>query len=265
MAGHHGGGGGERAAHHRHPFIAQRFLADFVPLLVVGSAVGVVVVTAWVAPSTRRRRVTAGVTAVLVLGALAVNTGLAVLARHVYLLPTTTERRDFVATQYELHDSLAGGRPPGVVAVDALGPPAADGIVAIVGDCDGLFRSIGDEWVMLELRPGGAQRARVAGSTPGPVVSGAGWQVVLEHDGTTRRLVYVGPTRIEGPPISGSGPIEVDVSALSNTPTVTVAVDGERSLEAFLQPAGGPLVVAPGWTPRPGEATLCRSLQHRLG
>ena len=58
------------------------------------------------------------------------NASLAVLARYVYLLPTTGERRDFVAAQYELHDAVGGGRPPAVVEVEALGAPAADGTVA---------------------------------------------------------------------------------------------------------------------------------------
>ena len=42
-------------------------------------------------------------------------------------------------------------------------------------------------------------------------------------------------------------------------------VDGERSLDVFAQPTGGPLVVAPGWTEHPGEATLCSSLRADLG
>jgi hypothetical protein len=246
-------------------FIAQRYLADFVPALVVGACVGVPAIAAWTAADRRRRPAVVAVTGVLLAAALAVNAGLAVLARHVYLLPSTAERRAFVAAQYDVHDALGGGRPPAVVEVAALGAPAADGTVAIVGDCDGLFRSIGDEWVLLELRPGGAQRARVTGSTPGPVVAGDGWRVVLEVDGTTRRLVYEGPTRVEGAPLDDSGPIEVDVSTLPNVPTVIVHADGEPSLEAFLQPAGGALRTGAGWTPIDGDAPLCRTLQRRLG
>jgi hypothetical protein len=182
----------------------------------------------------------------------------------VYLLPTTAERRDFVAAQYELHDALGGGRPPAVVEVEALGAPAADGTVAILGDCDGLFRSDGTEWTMLELRPGGTRRVVVDGSSPGPIVSGDGWQIVLEQDGGERRLVYEGTDRLVSRPIGGTGPVSVDVRVLPEIATVQADVDGERSLDVFAQPTGGQLVVAPGWTARPGDAPLCATLRDRL-
>ena len=123
---------------------------------------------------------------------LTVNVGLAVLARYVYVLPTEAERRDFVAAQYAIQDRLGGGTPPDVVAVAALGPAAPDGTVAIVGDCDGLYRSDGDAWVLLEQRAGGSQRAVVRGAALGPVVSGDGWQLVLEPSGRGPALMYVG-------------------------------------------------------------------------
>ena len=102
------------------------------------------------------------VTAVLMVIALTVNVGLAVLARNVYILPTEAERRDFVSAQYSIQDRLGGGTPPDVVSVAALGPVAPDGTVAIVGDCDGLYRSDGHTWVLLGQRAGGSQRAIVA-------------------------------------------------------------------------------------------------------
>jgi hypothetical protein len=245
-------------------FIAQRYLADFVPILVVGACVGVPVVAAWAADLTTRRRVVTAATAVLLAVGLTVNAGLALLARYVYLLPTATERRDFVATQYEIQERVGGGRPPAVVEVAALGPPAADGVVAIVGDCDGLYRSDGSAWVLLEQRAGGSQRAVVRGDTPGPVVSGDGWQLVLEEGDGGRRLAYVGPVRVEGPPTAGNGPIVVDVSADSTIPTVVVRVDDRPYLVAFLRSAGGSVVAAPGWQSEPAEASLCASLERRL-
>ena len=246
-------------------FIAQRFLADFVPVLVVGAALGVPVVAVWAGASTRRRRATVAATAALLVVAFAVNAGLAVLARYVYLLPTPGERRDFVAAQYDLHGALGGGRPPSVVELDDLGAPAADGTVAILGDCDGLFRSDGTEWAPLELRPGGTRRVVVEGASPGPVVSGDGWQIVLEQAGAERRLVYEGTDRLVGRPIDGTGVVTVDVRMLPETATVQADVDGERSLDVFAQPTGGPLVVAPGWTARLGDAPLCETLRDDLG
>ena len=183
-------------------FIAQRYLADFVPVLVVGAAVGVPVVAAWVADSLARRRAAIVVMAGLVVIGLTVNAGLAVLARYVYVLPTEVERRDFVQGQYELQDRLGGGRPPDVIAVDTLGPPAPDGTVAIVGDCDGLFRSDGDAWVLLEQRGRGrngpsCEAPRSAPSSPATLAARAR----ADDRGTgadVRRCVAV-----EGLPIPG--------------------------------------------------------------
>ncbi len=248
-------------------FIAQRYLADFVPVLVVGSCIGVPVAAEWAAAPARgpgRRRALAVTTVVFLVVGATVNAGLAVLTRYVYLLPTTAERRDFVAAQYSLHERLGGGAPPDVEVVDALGAAGPDGRLAIVGDCDGLFRSDGDAWILIEQRAGGSQRVVVEGATPGPAVTGDGWHVELEDDGATRRIAYVGPTRIEGPPISGNAPVVVDVRADPTIPTVIVDVGGRRYLEAFLQPAGGPVAAAPGWTSQPEPAPLCESLQRQL-
>ena len=177
-------------------FIAQRYLADFVPGLVVGASVGVPVVVAWIGASARRARWSLAVGGTLLVIGLTVNAGLALLARNVYLLPTTEERREFVAAQYRLHGALGGGRPPSVVELDELGVPAADGTIAILGDCDGIYRSDGTEWVPLELRPGGSRRVVVEGDATGPVVSGDGWRIVLERD---RRCSAVG---VRGAPIA---------------------------------------------------------------
>jgi hypothetical protein len=245
-------------------FIAQRYLADFVPVLVVAAAVGVPVFAGWAAARVARRWVVGAVAAALVVAGFSVNAGLAVLARNIYLLPTTGERRDFVAAQYSIDDALGGGRPPGVIAVATLGAPASDGTVAIVGDCDGLYRSDGDAWVLLEQRAGGTQRVVVDGSAAGPVASGDGWQITLEADAGGRRLVYTGRARVEGRPISRRGPIEVDVRTDPTIPMVTADVDGQRALDAFLQPADGPVVAPAGWTSRPVAAPLCASLERRL-
>jgi hypothetical protein len=246
-------------------FIAQRYLADFVPGLVVGASVGVPVVAAWAVGSARRVRWSiVGAAALLLLG-LSVNAGLGLLARYVYLLPAGDERRGFVTAQYDLHDALGGGRPPDVVELTQLGAPRADGTVAVLGDCDGLYRSEGTEWVALELRPGGSRRVVVEGSAVGPVVSGDGWRILLERDGAGRRLVYEGTDRIEGRPLDATGAVTVDVRLLPETATVQADVDGARSLDVFAQPTGGPLEAASGWTERPGEAALCTSLRERLG
>ncbi len=247
-------------------FIANRYLADFVPALVVGAALGVPVVAAWAMASRRRLLWTVGGTAVLVTLALVVNAGLGVLARGLYLVPEQDDRRAFVALQYDVHDALGGSQPPDVSRVVALGPAGPDGELAIVGDCDALYRSDGERWSLLESRPGGALRAVVEGSRPGRVAGGDGWRIDLVDENGVRRFVYVGtgadgqPITIAGQPLAGNGTVRADIAADPAVPTVVVRVDGSLVLEAFLRRADGPLEVSDGWRSIAGEAELCAEL-----
>jgi hypothetical protein len=247
-------------------FIANRYLADFVPAMVLASAIGVPVVAAWAAHARTRALIVLTAGAALVAFALVVNAGLSVLARRLYLLPDVDERRGFVSLQYAVHDVLGGSRPPDVSRTDELGPAGADGAIAVLGDCDAVYRSDGERWMLLELRPGGAQRVVVRGSRPGTVVSGRGWSIDLRADGDGRRFVYVGPggTTVDGSRIGGDGPIVADVAADLAVPTVAVQVDGSDVLVAFLQPAEGPLRAADGWSSSPGHAALCEKLVDEL-
>jgi hypothetical protein len=236
---------------------------------VVGAALGVPVAAAWAATSRRRRLWTAGGTAALVALTVIVNAGLSVLARGLYLLPEPGERRAFVALQYDVHDALGGSQPPYVSHVAGLGPAGPDGEVAIVGDCDALYRSDGERWSLLESRPGGTLRAVVEGSRRGLVAGGDGWRIDLVDEAGVRHFEYVGtgadgaPITIPGQPVEGNGPVRADITADPAVPTVVVRVDGSLALEAFLRRAGGPLEVADGWRSIAGEAELCAELLAR--
>ena len=164
---------------------------------------------------------------------LVTNAGLAVLARNLYLLPDVDARRDFVALQYAVHDVLGSGAPD-VQRVERLGDVGPDGAIAIVGDCDAVYRSDGATWRLLELRPGGAQRVVVEGSATGPVVLGDGWQIDLVADGTDRRLEYIGPTTVTGDVLPGEAPLRIDVAADA------VAPDGGRARRRRARPRGLP-------------------------
>jgi hypothetical protein len=241
-------------------FVAQRYLADFVPLLVLAAALGTPVAAAWAARSAGRWRAAVVGTAVLAAFALFVNAGLTVLSRRLYLLPDPAEQRAFVALQYRAHDALGGSRPPHVSLVSELDRVGPDGAIAIVGDCDALYRSDGESWRAIELRPGGTQRVIVDGEQPGPVVHGDGWRIDLIDDGDGRRLAYVGEVVVEGEPIQADGPLRVDIAADPSIPTVTARVDGDLAVEGFLRPAGGPLVVEDGWQAISEDAELCEDL-----
>jgi hypothetical protein len=246
-------------------FVAQRYLADLVPPLVVAGAVGVPVTARWPRPWRRVAAVAAGVLAVIALGA---NAALAVAGQRLYLLPDPADERGFVGLQYDVYDRIPGGPPPHLSFVDELGPVAADGRLAVVGDCDALFRSDGTNWQPLELRPGGRFRQVVAGRlAPGTAVTGDGWAVVVGDAGDRRvEVEYRADNGVtaRSDPIRASGEdVVLDVTADPTEGVVRVTSADEELLSTFLAPADGPVRPGPGWRPEPGSAPLCERLVER--
>ena len=236
-------------------FIAQRYLADFVPVLVVGAALGVPAVAAWAAGSggaparvlagdsrARRRRPDGRTRAWPCWPATCT------------CCPTRPSAATSSRCNTPIQDACGGGRRRTSQRVERLGEVGPDGAVAIVGDCDGLYRSDGETWRLLEQRRRRvAQRAVVRGATLGPVVTGDGWQIVLGTRATDRRLEYVGATRVDRRRDPRHRRDRVDVAADPMIPTVIVDVDGERSFEAFLQTRPGPSSPPPAGRPAPSN------------
>ena len=136
-------------------FVAQRYLGDALPLLVLGAVVGVQVLLAW---SSRRAgaasvRFAWGGLAFLMVLSLWFNAGLAVLYQRGwgYKVPRN-EIVDLVNLQYSVHKKVSGGSPPHLLrgAKLPLNPPAGGDVFA-VGSCAGLYWSNdGRFWVPLE-------------------------------------------------------------------------------------------------------------------
>ncbi len=254
-------------------FVANRYLADFVPPLVVAGALGVAVVAGWLQRrSVGWQRAAVGVLAALAAMAMVVNAALAVQSQRLYLLPDVGDRRAFIGWQYDLYRHVPGGPPPHLFLVDALGPAGRDGDLAVVGSCDGLYRSDGAAWGEVELRPGGAFRARVAGTpAPGPLASGRGWAVdLVEVPGRDERdprlqAVYRGEdgSTVTGEPFRPSdGEVVLDVVADPGLYIVEVrrGDDDRKLLSAYLVPSEGPITPADAWASGPGSAPLCERL-----
>ena len=136
-------------------FIAQRYLGDALPLLVLGAIVGLQMLLAW---SARRAgaasvRFAWGGLAFLMVLSLWFNAGLAVLYQRGwgYRVPRS-EIVALVDLQYSLHKSFPGGAPPHLVRGPKLPfqpPPAGD--LFAVGNCAGLYWSNdGRYWEPLE-------------------------------------------------------------------------------------------------------------------
>lgn len=136
-------------------FIAQRYEADFVPLLVVLGSLGMW----WVAHGLTRRTRPVRVAIVVVLTILAAwscwaNAALAVRYQRSYnAFVTRQTRATFVGLQLDVYEHLAGGAPSNVEHGDRLPRPSDPGSLFVVGDCDALYLSIGESWSAVEQSP----------------------------------------------------------------------------------------------------------------
>jgi hypothetical protein len=110
-------------------FIAQRYVADFVPLVVLLAVPGLYLLISWSATRPRAtivRVIWAGA-AVLAVASVWISAGLAVVWQR--------------------------GGDPVVLQGTAFPKPGALGTVFVLGDCEGLYRSSGSEWRALEATP----------------------------------------------------------------------------------------------------------------
>ncbi|HEV7757851.1 MAG TPA: hypothetical protein VGO78_02640 [Acidimicrobiales bacterium] len=133
-------------------FIANRYLADLYPVVVVGGLIGF---HAAGQASARwrpgRRRVLLGGVGVLIVAGLVVNLALA-LEYQRERGPVVPEawRADWVRWRMD----LPGAPEADTVDLDQGFPPVADGGLLAVGDCDGLYVGVRDRWLAVERGPG---------------------------------------------------------------------------------------------------------------
>ena len=137
-------------------FIAQRYISDFLPLLVVLGVVGFhVLLRAFAAADRRRllvRVVTVGVV-VLAVMTLWVNFALALLYQRVFnVFLAPPERAAFIGFQHEVDGLVPGGSrfDLGVGAGLPRPEPALADTLFVIGDCDGLYWSDGETWFAVE-------------------------------------------------------------------------------------------------------------------
>jgi hypothetical protein len=132
-------------------YIAQRYIADVIPFLVIAAALGFWVAFEWSSARIGARRgLTAGLVALTLFG-LVVNLGLGINYRYLHpFIDESPRLTSFVNYQYRMDRRWRSGTPPDVVRVAALprraGPRST---VAVVGDCDGVYWSTGAHWFAL--------------------------------------------------------------------------------------------------------------------
>ena len=260
-------------------FVAHRYLVDFVPALVVAGAPGLWAVVRWADSTTVVwRRVAASFLAVVALAGAVGQVALAMQARYLYVLASEGDRLSFLEVRYRIDDWLTGGAPGSVVAVTGDLPAPDDGIVAIVGDCAGLYLADGLRWYAVEWEADGGRRLVLTpddstrdalGERPVVVAEGEGWRLVADPVGEGEvAFVYEGLTGddavvVRSDPV-GVGDIDsVDVIADPATTQLIVRTGSGEPLSLFYVATEG-LSPGPGWSAGPGPAPLCDALAARL-
>ncbi len=281
-------------------FVAQRYLGDFVPLLVLGGLVGAYVLAARVRTATTRRRrigwrVLLVSVAVLAAFGVWVNSSLTLVYQRLYNPQPASTRVDMLRFQYDLAAAMGAGAPQVDLAEGrAPGPPAPAGTTRIVGGCDALYWSDGEEWQLVEGAPaGGVEHLRLAPPPADgawhPIMSWGGepttWsigarrhgpdvQIARGIAGSDGRVVFAGWTDVRW---TGNRARAVEVATIQPRHEIRVSVDGNDVVVDSLR---GTKVIdprigtahAPGVADRygaplrvlPADMQLCRLLLARL-
>jgi len=200
-------------------FIAQRYLADFMPFLVVGSVAGLQVLLALAtAASTRRRvapRAVAAGLAVLALGGAWVSFSLTLRYQRTYNPPDDALRAGLISFQESV--SRTFGLPGHTVLTGDGELPARAGAedLFVAGRCEALYWSDGTRWWPVEQSTAGGAHAFTARFGPGapgrrePLVTvGAGPGAALDRGPGGGRALVVAVAHHRGDRISvdvGSG------------------------------------------------------------
>ncbi len=128
-------------------YIAQRYLTDFLPLLVLSGLIGIHVVLRWStgsATSARRVRWTWRFLATVLVCSVLINLALAIDYHWTTPWAREDQLAEIIRAQYDLHANVPGGTAPYVKRGSHLPwPPSARGTTFVVGDCAGVYWSQG--------------------------------------------------------------------------------------------------------------------------
>jgi hypothetical protein len=252
------------------PFISQRYLSDFLPLVVVLAGAGMYLL---LARGPRFRRALLVGFGVLAAASLLANFALALVYQRAYSPFTAdSERAAFVRFQ---HDA-PGASHMTVLRGARLPKPAAAGTLFVLGDCDGVYWSDGTAWhpvertdaagrypmqLTLPPRPAGTRETILEAGAPG-----ASDHVDVEYlAGDRIRFVFTSP-HLPGeaagasvPRPVGTAPVEIVYD--TNLGQLDVSVRGRSVLGYAYGLAGAPVrIVAPGARLDAVAPNFCQSL-----
>ena len=214
-------------------YIGPRYLADFMPLLALGAVVGLADI--WRRQdgrSRKRRSLVAGLVLALAGLSIVINTGVAITPTEQWSTPRV---RAYVQAQKTVSDALGGQIKANVVQSDTLPAWAPADQLRIIGNCDALYISNGEDYSTDPLAAAKKQT----------------WQVV-EYGPGLQRTFYVTPqasTTTSVVPLVRAGSWTVEARAIPQAGGKTVLLDfqavggrhADRIIESFptQEPVGG--------------------------
>ena len=247
-------------------FLANRYLIDMLPPLVVAGALGVWVIAGWRSDGAAQRWLRLGGVVLVVWGAW-VNLSLATW---------TLDQKSpgFTDLRYQVDGWVFPAPSPGLISIQPGDPAARDGVVAIHVDpelgCTGVYTAEQGAWVAVE-RSGARQVTRTvtADRVPSPLASGATWAVDLDLSDPAAAHVVVsdaGGVAVSDQPVADWRPL-ADGDATDAT-IVADPVTGEYTItigrSSMFLPADvlatSPIVLDAGAS----ESPLCLRLADRL-
>ena len=264
-------------------YIANRYLADFTPTLVLPAALGL-----WVAgdalaarPPVVRRLVIGGAIAVTLLSTIT-SAALAVQAQRLLMVPAADDRRGFLGLQYAIDGALSDGPPASVQRGGLPDAPGPYGQVTIVDDCRALYWS--DALYSYPIELGDDLGISLSGPIPqgtSVLAEGDGWSVEIDRTGDEARVRYVTPSTgasgSDDPPNANPEDpnqplVELDDAerydlTLGTDPVngeLVVLLDGDAVLREWPVLVGGPVSPGPGWDAAPSPTPLCDRLLDRF-
>jgi hypothetical protein len=278
-------------------YIAPRYIGDFVPLLVVASSVAVADIFRRLENRRRSQRITAltGMT-LLALFSVAANVGMAIVPNEEW---NTTQLLNYVHAQKTISDLTGHPLASRVQRGNTLPVWGPAGQLFVVGHCDGLYISTGEQywevpaqqfgrmtWSTVEVGPRfqhsfrvtfrvtgstGTTRIGLVSSGPytvtltaQPIVPGlARWRFTVQGGGrSVRGILFAGATNTAHTVTVRTDPAK-HLFAASMDDVVrlqtTLGGPGEGAIHVQPSPAGSPLHATHLPTPRPA---LCESLIH---
>lgn len=255
-------------------YVAHRYLADLLPPLIVLAAAGI-----WCAARTLQnrpnwmKRAVSVVLALLFVFGFWNQLGLAVLSRAFSILPTQSNSQAMVELQYSVDEWLFGGAPPDVIRITE-GPLPSDvtsGTIAILGDCDAVYRFDGYGWGPIERRVGGNNSFEITGTVGDErrtVLNAQDWELSAQR--TAQGVVFIrsGPNvepRISDPIAIPNG--EVTLNLIVDPSPIEVVLVYLNGREIFYSVPGDSqgVTVGDSWRTRTEPAQLCDSLLKRFG